>query len=360
MNAKLEQIVKALPDKTGVYIMKDSEEKIIYVGKAKNISSRVAQHFKSELLKSIHLKKDVKSVGFIITQNEVEALMLECNFIKNHKPKYNILLKDSKAYPYIKININEDFPELLSIQNPSDSKNLYFGPFKNAKTVRDIIEVLNHEFKLKCCKYKIKSTRARPCLYHLIENCAAPCAARISPESYKKTLKEAIDVLKGNTSGILNQLNLKMNDYSKHLKFEEANNIKEKILSFRELKIVQRMTDFGKEDCDILGFYRIGNQISIHVFNRRSGKINSNYNFKIKSVFLKDSDILGEFIENFYFIKAKLLPPPLILLPFNIPNFELILNLFKKKYNKNVVLEIPKLGKKRSLIDFANQNAEFC
>ncbi len=354
--------ISILPNLPGVYMMKDFESKIIYVGKAKDLKRRVSQYFQnfqSHSEKTKVLVNNISEFEYIITQNEVEALILENNLIKKYTPRYNILLKDDKTYPFIKVTTNEDFPRVFSTKNYVKDGNLYFGPFASGSAVNDIINTIKNIFSIRSCKILIKSgvISCKPCVYYQIKKCDAPCYNLISKKDYGKIVKDVIDVLSGkNKHKLIKNLEEQMNFYSENLDYEKAILVREKIFNISSVFEKQRifLGNYGLED--YINIFKDGNYACVQVFFVRDGRVVGRDHFILENVKDDTLEIMtGQFIKSFYGGTAKI--PNYIYCPnfFDRDNIEKWMNI---RSGKKVKFITPKKGDKKKLYDLVGVNAK--
>ena len=343
----LEEKLKTLPENPGVYLMKNSEGKIIYVGKAKILKNRVRQYFQKNKNHSPKVQAMVKKISdfeTIITKTEVEALILECNLIKKHRPRYNISLKDDKTYPYLKLTINEKFPRILITRNKIDDGAKYFGPYTNS--IKDTVQLLRKIFPLRTCK----NFQSRPCLEFHIKKCFAPCANKISAENYFEIVKSAEKFLEGKTHEVEKNLQEKMLSAAENLDFEQAAQFRDILLSVKKISEKQKIvTDTG--NLDTIGFSKINSEVCAQIFFIREGKVLGRENFLLSNAAEEsDAKIISEFLKQYY-SRAEILADE-ILLPCEIEDEKILAEWLKVK-----IFE-PKRGVKKSLVEMACENAE--
>ena len=347
LNSKL----SILPDNPGVYLMKNSKNQIIYVGKAKILKNRVRQYFqnnKNHSPKVCAMVKNIADFEFIITSSEIEAFILECNLIKKFQPRYNILLKDDKNYPFLKLTVNEDFPRIFITRKKLDDGAKYFGPFTNSSALKETLNLLQKIFPLRTCK----NFHKRPCLEYHIHHCLAPCANLISKEIYAELVKSAEKFLEGKTSEIIKNLTEKMNLAAENLNFELAAKFRDILLSVKKISEKQKIvTDSG--NLDVIGISRLNEEICVQIFFVREGKVIGRENFMIKGAAEEEnSQILVEFIKQYYNFAE--ISSDEILLPVEIFDEDVkILEEWLK-----VEINCPKRGIKRELVEMAVENAE--
>ncbi|MDD3626668.1 MAG: excinuclease ABC subunit UvrC, partial [bacterium] len=312
MNTDLKETIKLLPDSPGVYLFKDKTGKVIYVGKAKNLKKRVRSYFRENLdsIKTEFLVKRISSLEYIITISEREAFILENILIQKHQPKYNIDLKDDKSYPYIKINLKEEFPRLTITRKPGKKQPFIrlFGPYP-AMVAKDVVRYLEDIYKLKRCSKTIDKIK-RPCFYLNIGKCIGMCTGKISSSEYKENIEEVIRILKGNSTEVLSDLRGKMNRLSEELKFEEAAELRDRINNIKFIQTKQLMLTPGNDDYDIVNYHQKENIFSIDIFSFRQGKLwtKKNYIYENKVNFPFNL-LLHELLSRFYQIEFNTIPP---------------------------------------------------
>ena len=354
--------VSILPNLPGVYIMKNENSEVLYVGKAKDLKKRVSQYFQKYRNKSEKTKNLVKHIvefEYIVTQNEIEALILENNLIKKYKPRYNILLKDDKTYPFIKITIKEDFPRILSTKQYIKDGSLYFGPFTASGAVSEIIRGLINIFSIRHCKIPIKDGKiaCKPCMYYQIKKCYAPCYGLISKEKYRESINDIIDILSGKNKNILlKSLENKMINYSNNLEYEKALIIRDKIKSVNSIFEKQRIFLGNHESEDYINIFKDSEHVCIQVFFLREGKIIGRDHFIFDNVYDEtEEELLAQFIKEFYLGTAQI-PNHIYTIRFSDKdNIEQWIRLHTKK---KVVFKTPIKGDKKQLLDLVGLNAK--
>lgn len=353
--------LKKLPLCPGVYIMKDSEGKVIYVGKSKALKNRVSQYFQSSSKhspKTISMVSHINDFEYIITDNESEALALECNLIKKYRPKYNILLKDDKQYPYIKITAYEDYPRIFITRKVTKDGSLYFGPYMSSYSIKNALETIKKIFMVRSCNLKLPEDmgKNRPCLYHHIKQCCAPCTGNISKEEYREIFDKISDVLKGNYKDINKELTEKMNIAAENMQFEKAAVFRDKIDAIKELSNEQKITSAKDGNRDVIGIYRDLLDSCIQIFYIRGGKVVGSEYFTLKNNQSSSAEILEEFVKQFYFTLASI--PSEIIIPFELEDMNDIENWLSEKTGRKVKFTVPKKGEKLNLLNMVTKNAE--
>ena len=353
--------LKNLPSKPGVYLMKNSLGEVIYVGKAKILKNRVKSYFQNSKNHSEKVRVMVKHIAefeYIVTDSEMEALILECNLIKKYSPRYNILLKDDKFYPFIKITVNDDFPRVFVTRNYSKDGSKYFGPYTNGTAVYETINLINKIFPLRTCKLLIKEggETVRPCLNYHIKKCFGPCGGYISKEEYGKMINDVIDILSGKDTTVLKVLQSEMEEASMNLEFEKAADLRDKILAIKAIVEKQKIFKTMEGDEDFINIYRDEKDSCVQVFFSRDGKILGREHFIFENT-AEDSieEILEEFITSFYGGTAKV--PRTIYVP-AISNVELVEEYLTIKRGAKVWIKVPQKGQKREMLEMVKNNAQ--
>lgn len=359
--ATLKQKLKNLPLCPGVYLMKDETGQIIYVGKSKLLKNRVSQYFmqsKNHSPKTRAMVACIADFDYMITDTEVEALVLECTLIKKHRPKYNILLKDDKQYPYIKITVQEDYPRIYMTRKVTKDGAKYFGPYMSSYMVKETLETIKRIFRVRSCNKKLPHDigKGRPCLYYHINQCSAPCDGRISKEEYKEVFDRITDVLEGKYASIIQTLTEKMYQASDALEFERAARYRDKIESLKILGEKQKMVSAQENNRDIIGIYRDETESCVQVFYMRDGKISGSEYFVFDSEEDTVAELLSGFIKQYYFYTTMI--PKEILLPEAFEDMEEVEVWLREKTGHKISLVVPKRGEKVSMVEMVNKNAE--
>ncbi len=362
MTFNIEEELKKLPASPGVYLMHDCHDEIIYVGKAISLKNRVRQYFQSSRGKTAKILQMVQNIAwfeYILTDSEMEALVLECNLIKEHRPKYNTMLMDDKSYPYIKVTVQEEYPRVLFARDLKKDKSRYYGPYTSATAVKDTIDLLHKLFKLRTCRRSLPAEigRGRPCLNYHIKQCDAPCQGYIGREAYRESVQKAMDFLGGDFEPIMKSLEQQMQACAENLDFETAVTYRELLGSVRHIAQKQKITDAaGQEDRDIIALAREKQEAVVQVFFVRGGKmIGRDHCYLAIDEGEPDGRILGEFVKQFY-AGTPVIPKELFLqtLP---EDGELIGEWLGKKRGQKVVLRTPQKGEKARLVELAARNA---
>ena len=353
--------LRKLPNKPGVYIMHDADDTILYVGKAKNLHNRVRSYFKENIGRGPQIDKMVSLIArfeYIVTDSELEALVLENNLIKEYSPKYNTLLKDDKTYPYIKVTLGEDYPRVISVRQMKKDKAKYFGPFTNGG-VKESIDLINKLYQLRTCNRKLPRDcgKERPCLNYHIGQCCAPCQGDISKEEYAQRIDMAIDFLNGKQQPIIKELKEKMQQASEKMDFEEAIKYRDLIESVKKVSETQKMSDNVGEDKDIIALAIDGNETVVQVFFLRNGKLIGREHFYMMQVEEPTADnILTSFVKQFY--AGTPFIPREIMLQEAIEDMELVERWLTGRKGARVHLRVPLKGSKERLVDLAARNAQ--
>ena len=358
----VEEELKKLPRKPGVYIMRDDKDVILYVGKAINLHNRVRSYFRENIGRGPAIDQMVSLIArfeYIVTDSELEALVLENNLIKENSPKYNTLLKDDKTYPYIKVTVGEDYPRILFSRTMKKDKSRYFGPYTSAAAVKDTIELLNKLYQLRTCNRVLPRDTGleRPCLNYHIKQCLAPCQGYVSKEEYRQQVAGALEFLNGNYSPILKDLEEKMNKAAEELEFEEAARYRDLLSSVRQVSQKQKITEGVGEDKDILALYQDETEAVVQVFFVRDGKLIGREHYYMTHVPENNKlAILQDFVKQFY--AGTPFIPRELMLQYEIEDAELIEKWLSERKGSRVYLKVPKIGSKEKLVELAAQNAK--
>ncbi|MBS6507059.1 MAG: excinuclease ABC subunit UvrC [Paraclostridium bifermentans] len=359
----IQEQLKKLPAEPGVYLMKNENDKIIYVGKAISLKNRVRQYFQSSKNHTSKVKSMVKNIAkfeYIITDSELEALILECNLIKQYRPKYNVLLRDDKTYPYIKVTVNEDYPRVLKVRKVLKDKAKYFGPYTNITAVNDTLEIIRNTYPIRTCNIDIEkaiANKVRPCLNKHIKKCIGPCTGEVSKEEYNKMIEEVILFLSGKEERLIEILKEKMNKCAMDFNFEDAAIYRDKIRSLEDMVQKQKI-DSGTSDLnqDIIAMARAHDEACVQVFFIRNGKIVGREHFILEGVMDSSrKSILSSFVKQFY-ISQDYIPKEIIIEDEIEDSFVLEEWLTDKKGQK-VNIKVPQKGDKKNLIEMVRKNA---
>lgn len=362
MTFDFEEELKKLPGKPGVYIMRDAGDGILYVGKAVNLHNRVRSYFRDNIGRGPMIDKMVTLIArfeYIVTDSELEALVLENNLIKEHSPKYNTLLKDDKTYPYIKVTMGEEYPRILFSRQMKKDKSRYYGPYTSAAAVKDTIELLNKLFCLRTCNRSLPRDIGsdRPCLNYHIKQCMAPCQGYISREQYRQQLARAMEFLNGNYNKILRELEEKMKQAAESLDFEEAARYRDLHSSVKSVSQKQKITDSALDDKDVVALYRDDTDAVVQVFFVRDGKLIGREHYYMTHVSgAKKEAILEDFVKQFY--AGTPFIPRELMLQYEITDNELVEKWLSDRKGSRVRIRVPKIGSKEKLVELAAQNAK--
>ena len=364
----IEEELKKLPGRPGVYIMHDEHDDIIYVGKAISLKNRVRQYFQSSRNKSakiLQMVERIRRFEYIVTDSELEALVLECNLIKEHRPKYNTMLKDDKTYPFIKVTLGEEYPRVLFSRTMKKDKSRYFGPYTSAGAVKDTIDLIKKLYKIRSCNKTFPRDigKERPCLYYHIGQCDAPCQGNFTKEQYRESVAQAVDFLAGNHAPVIKMLEEKMNQASEEMEFEKAIEYRDLIRSIHQVSERQKITNEDGEDKDVIALAvddaddTVANADAVvQVFFIRGGKMIGREHFFLR-VALQDtkSVILNSFVKQYY--AGTPFVPKELMLETDIEDHELVEAWLTEKRGQKVYLRIPKKGTKEKLVEMARENA---
>ncbi|MEE1195937.1 MAG: excinuclease ABC subunit UvrC [Lachnospiraceae bacterium] len=357
----IEEELKKLPAKPGVYIMHDAKDAIIYVGKAISLKNRVRQYFQTSRNKGPKIEKMVTKIArfeYIVTDSELEALILECNLIKEHRPRYNTMLTDDKSYPFVKVTLGEDYPRVLFARQMKKDHSRYYGPYTSSGAVKDSIDLVNKLFRLRTCSRQLPKDmgKERPCLYHHIHQCDAPCQGYISKEAYREQVKKAMDFLNGNFRDTIRELTVKMEQASEEMRFEEAIEYRDLIESVKRIGERQKITGSDGEDKDIIALAMDEEDAVVQVFFVRDGKLIGRDHFFLRAAAGDQKEqVLLSFIKQFY-MGTPFIPRELVLQT-AIEEPQLIEEWLSKKRGHRVYIRVPKIGTKEKLVELAAQNA---
>ena len=358
----IEEELKKLPSLPGVYIMHDKHDAIIYVGKAINLKNRVRQYFQKSRnlgIKKEQMVEQIERFEYIVTDSELEALVLESNLIKEHKPKYNTMLKDDKNYPFIKVTTGEEFPRIMTARSMKKDKSKYFGPYTSAGAVKDVIELTRKLYHLRTCSRVLPRDigKERPCLYYHIKQCYGPCQGYVSKEAYREQVDALLEFLNGNHKNVMKDLEEKMYQASEEMRFEDAAQYRDLIQSVERIGEKQKITDHPGEDKDIIALAEEGLDAVVQVFFVRDGKLIGRDHFYMKTVPGDTrSMILSSFLKQFY--AGTPFIPREIMIQDEIEDQDLIAQWLESRKGKKVRIVVPKKGTKEKLVELAYQNAK--
>lgn len=357
----IEDELKKLPSQPGVYLMHDAKDEIIYVGKAVSLKNRVRQYFQSSRNKSAKIEQMVSRIArfeYIVTDSEMEALVLECNLIKEHQPRYNTMLKDDKAYPYIKVTVGEDFPRVMLARTMKKDKNRYFGPYTSAGAVKDTIDLIHKLYKIRTCSRNLPrdTGKERPCLNYHIKQCDAPCQGYISKEEYGENIRQVLEFLNGRYDGVLKNLEEKMKAASDAMDFEKAIEYRDLLSSVKKVAQKQKITSSNMEDRDIIAMARDDMDAVVQVFFVREGKLIGRDHFRMSVATAETREqILSSFVKQFY-AGTPFLPKELWV-QYELEDMELIGQWLSARKGQKVRITVPKKGDKERLVELAEKNA---
>ena len=353
----IEAELKKLPKGPGVYIMHDKDDNIIYVGKAISLKRRVTQYFrKNNKTKRIqNMVALIDHFEYIVTENEAEALILECNLIKKNMPKFNVLLKDDKTYPYIKVNVQAEYPDVYITRRKLNDGAKYFGPYANSGAAKEMVDFIKDKFKIRQCRsFKYKD---RPCLNYQIKKCFAPCMGYISKQDYRKQIDEIINILEGKTDKLLKDLENEMLEASAKTDFEKAAYIRDKMLAIQRISAKQKVSNLNENDIDVIGIARNNFEICIEVFFVRNSKMIGREHYFYKELLDEtNEEIMSSFIKQYY-IGRKIMPSK-IMEKYDIEDKQVIELLLTEQANKKVEIKTPQKGEKLRLVEMAEKNAK--
>ena len=357
----IQEELKKLPDHPGVYLMHDDRDAIIYIGKAISLRNRVRQYFQTSRNKGPKIEKMVTHIDhfeYILTDSELEALVLECNLIKEHRPKYNTMLKDDKTYPYIKVTLGEAYPRVLFSRLMKKDKSKYYGPYTSAGAVKDTIELVQKLFQIRTCNRTLPRDigKERPCLNYHIHQCQAPCQGYISKEDYRLQIRGAMELLNGNFAPVIKDLEEKMKAASEALEFEKAMEYRDLLTSVRQVAQKQKITSFDGEDRDILALAMDDRDAVVQVFFVREGKLIGREHFHV-TIGAEDTkkEVLSTFIGQYY--AGTPFVPKEIMLPMEIDDANVVAEWLSAKRGQKVYIRVPKKGQREKLVELAEQNA---
>ena len=353
----IEEELKKLPGKPGVYVMRDKDDNIIYVGKAISLKNRVRSYFR-KTNKTERIKKMVSLIDhfeYIVVDNEAEALILECNLIKKNRPKFNVLLKDDKTYPYIKIDVKSEYPNVFITRKLVNDGAKYFGPYANPGAAKEMLDFIKQKYKIRQCKNFKSTTRA--CLNYHIKRCLAPCVGYVTPEEYRKQIDEIIDLLEGKTDKIIKELEIEMQKASESLDFEKAAELRDRRLAIERVSEKQKVSNISENNIDVVGLYKSEIEVCIEIFFVRGSKMIGREHYFFKELNdMEDSEILTGFIKQYYLDNPNI--PSKIMLREELPEKDIIEQWLSTILGKKVELKSPKKGEKLRFVEMAENNAK--
>lgn len=351
----IEEELKKLPAKPGVYIMHDKDDNIIYVGKAVSLKNRVRQYFRKNN-KTARIEKMVSQINYfeyIVVDNEAEALILECNLIKKNKPKFNVLLKDDKTYPYIKITLNEEYPTIYTTRKILNDGAKYFGPYANPGSAKEMVDFIKQKFKIRQCR-NFKSNK-RVCLNYHIGRCLGPCVNNVSKEEYRKQIDEIIDFLDGKEINVIKKLKLEIDEASKNQEYEKAAYLRDKMLAIENISQKQKVSNINENAIDVIGIAKNSLTACIEVFFVRQSKMIGRENYFFNED-LEEKEILSEFVKQYYLTNENI--PSKIMTSEEIEDKELIEQILSEKSGRRVEIKHPQKGEKLRFVEMAKNNAK--
>ena len=353
----IEEELKKLPNKPGVYVMRDKDDNIIYVGKAISLKNRIRQYFR-KTNKTERIKKMVSLIDhfeYIVVDNEAEALILECNLIKKNRPKFNVLLKDDKTYPYIKIDVKSDFPGVFMTRRVVNDGSKYFGPYANPGSAKEMIDFIKGKYKIRQCK--VLKERTRPCLNYHIGRCLAPCVGYVSKEEYGKQIKEIIELLEGKIDKIIKELKEEMKEASKKLEYEKAAMLRDKIVAIKRVSEKQKVSNISENSIDVIGIAKSELEVCIEIFFVRGSKmIGREHYFYQDLKDMEDKEILSGFIKQYYLDNPNI--PNKIMVREEIDDRKAIEEWLSTSLGKKVEIKSPKRGEKLRFVEMAEMNSK--
>ena len=358
----IQEELHKLPHQPGVYIIHDKSDAIIYVGKAKDLHNRVRSYFRANVGRGPWIDRMISLIAYfeyIVTDSELESLVLENNLIKEHRPKYNTLLVDDKTYPYIKVTVEEEYPRIFMTRKVKKDKAKYFGPYTSALAVKDTIELVNKLFKLRTCNRHIaegEASQERPCLNYHMGQCMAPCRGCIPVAGYRQAVDNALGFLGGNVKETIDSLEQKMAAQAENMEFEEAAATRDLIASIRHTTQKQKITDSDLDDKDVIALAKTETDAVVQVFFIRAGRLIGREHFYMKGVEERQpEDILGDFVKQFY--AGTPFIPRELMLQYDIDDRELLEGWLSDRRGSRVYIKVPKIGTKEKLVELAAKNA---
>lgn len=357
MKESLKIRIKNLPDTPGVYIFKNSEGEIIYVGKARSLRDRLSSYISPGIMdeKTSRLIEEIDDFEVIVTKTEKDAFFLENNLVREHQPKFNVKLKDDKAYPIIKITVQEDYPGAYYVRRVENDGARYFGPFAPASSARNTMRILSRWFRIRQCSENIDGKRVRPCLDFYINQCTAPCTGNVSKEEYRRQVEDALMFLEGRTDELTKELEKRMMEMARIENFERAAELRDLIKAINSLKETPVFTSLGLEELDIIGFSREGNDVNISLFLMRKGKVAEKRDFFFSGILEKDDEFISTFIIQYY-LESRVIPSRIVV-PFPLSTASFIESYIHSETGIKTEIVYPREGSLSNLVKIANQNA---
>ena len=353
----IEEELKKLPNKPGVYVMRDKDDNIIYVGKAVSLRNRVRQYFRKND-RTARIEKMISLIDhfeYIVVDNEAEALILECNLIKKNRPKFNVLLKDDKTYPYIKIDLKSDYPGVFITRRVINDGSKYFGPYANPGAAREMVDFIKQRYKIRQCK--TLKPRTRPCLNYHINRCLAPCMGYVTKEEYRKQIDEIIDLLDGKTDKVLKELGIQMEQASKKLDFEQAAYLRDRIQAIKRVSEKQKVSNISENNIDVIGIAKSEIEVCIEIFFVRGSKMIGREHYFYKDLKdMEDSEILSGFIKQYYLDNPNI--PNKIMIREELEEKQALEQWLSTMLGKKVEIKSPKKGEKLRFVEMAEMNSK--
>ena len=353
----IEEELKKLPGKPGVYIMHDKDDNIIYVGKAISLKNRVRQYFRKNN-KTARIERMVSLIDhfeYIVVDNEAEALILECNLIKKNKPKFNVLLKDDKTYPYIKVDIKSDYPNVILTRRILNDGAKYFGPYANSGSAKEMVDFIKQKFKIRQCR-NFKSNK-RVCLNYHIGRCLGPCVGKVSKEEYKKQIDEIIDLLEGKTDKLIKSLNEEIKQAAENQKYEQAAYLRDKMIAIENISQKQKVSNINENSIDVVGIARNDLSTCIEIFFVRQSRMIGRENYFLNDVQeLSSKEVLSEFVKQYYLNNENV--PSKVMISEEIEDKELLEEILSNKIGRKVEIRHPLRGEKLRFVEMAQNNAK--
>ena len=353
----IEENLKKLPNRPGVYIMRDAQNNILYVGKAVSLKNRVRQYFRKNN-KTARIEKMVSLIDhfeYVVTDNESEALILECNLIKQNRPKFNVLLKDDKTYPYIKVDVKSDYPNVIITRKILNDGAKYFGPYPSGMAAKEMVEFIKQRFQIRQCR-SFKSTK-RECLNYHIKRCSAPCTGRISKEEYAKQIEQIIMLLDGKIENIIRQIDLDIKKAADNLEYEKAAELRDKKNAIEQITEKQKVSNISENDIDVIGIAKNEILVCIEIFFVRHSKMIGREHYFFSDISeMDDKEIISGFIKQYYVDKNVI--PSKIMIREEIEDLLSIEKWLSEKADKKVIIKTPKKGEKLKFVEMAEKNAK--
>jgi excinuclease ABC subunit C len=355
---QLENKLASLPPQSGVYLLKDAKDQILYIGKAKSLRNRVRSYFQASAdhpVKTRLVVSKTEDFDYIITDTEKEALILENNLIKKHKPRYNVNLKDDKTYPYLKLSVAEEYPCLSIVRKVEKDNALYFGPFASANAVRETLQIIHRLFPLRKCSQRTFRKRSRPCINFQLKRCLAPCCHDVKRKDYDRVVKKVLLFLRGQDRELVSYLNAEMEEASENLNFEKAALIRDQIQAVHQTLEKQKIVSTRFIDQDIVSYFRKDSFVEVLILFIRQGRMVGNQSFPFRRVTLEDEEVIGSFVTQFY--RGEKFIPREIIVPFRLENQVTIEEWLTEKRGKKTKIIVPQRGVRKNLLQMAAENA---